>query len=80
MYPTYDVDQSYHQGNNIIFHVALWVGQYLDIALSVVQLTTTEVPGPVVRLRHHTCSAIATVDTSQLTHPYRALQVACQRL
>ena len=27
---TYDVDQSYRQGN--IFHIALWVGQYLDIA------------------------------------------------
>ena len=23
-----------------------------------------------VRLRHHTCSAIATVDANQLTHPY----------
>ena len=28
---TYDVDQSYRQGN--IFHIALWLGQYLDIAL-----------------------------------------------
>ena len=32
LYPTYDVDQSYCQGN--IFHIiALWLGQYLDIAL-----------------------------------------------
>ena len=31
LYPTYDVDQSYHQGN--IFDIALWLGQYLDIAL-----------------------------------------------
>ena len=31
LYPTYDVDQSYREGN--IFHIALWLGQYLDIAL-----------------------------------------------
>ena len=30
-YHTYNVDQSYRQGN--IFHIALWLGQYLDIAL-----------------------------------------------
>ena len=31
LYPTYDIDQSYHQGN--IFDTAMWLGQYLDIAL-----------------------------------------------
>ena len=31
LYPTYDVDQSYRQGN--ILHIAMWLGQYLDITL-----------------------------------------------
>ena len=31
MYPTYDVDQSYRQGS--ILDIALWLGQYHDIAL-----------------------------------------------
>ena len=31
LYPTYDLDQSYCQGN--ILHIALWIGQYHDIAL-----------------------------------------------
>ena len=31
LYPTYDVDQSYCQGN--IFHITLCLGQYLDITL-----------------------------------------------
>lgn len=33
---TYDVDQGYRQGN--ICDTALWLGQYHDIALHVVQL------------------------------------------
>ena len=31
LYLTYDIDQSYRQGN--IFDIALWLGQYLDITL-----------------------------------------------
>ena len=31
LYPTYDVDQRYRQGN--ICDIALWLGQYHDIAL-----------------------------------------------
>ena len=31
LYPTYDVDQSYRQGS--ILDIALWLGQYHDIAL-----------------------------------------------
>ena len=31
LYPTYDVDQSYRQGN--ICDIALWLGQYHDISL-----------------------------------------------
>ena len=54
LYPTYDVHQSYHQGN--IFHMALWLGQYLDIACGVL-------PALVVIVRHHTSSAIAPVYT-----------------
>ena len=30
LYPTYDVDQSYRQGS--ILDIALWLGQYHDIA------------------------------------------------
>ena len=31
LYPTYDIDQSYRQGS--ILDIALWLGQYHDIAL-----------------------------------------------
>ena len=31
LYPTYDIDQRYRQGN--ICDIALWLGQYHDIAL-----------------------------------------------
>ena len=33
-------DQSYHQGN--LFNITLWLRQYLDITLCMVQLTTTD--------------------------------------
>ena len=65
LYPTYDVDQTYRQGN--ILDIALWLRQYHDIALWYSWLLL--VPGPVVRLRNHTCNAITTVGYKPVNTP-----------
>ena len=74
--PTYDVDQSYRQGNICHTHtVVRWLGQYIYIYCPVVQLTTTgswpsgqtqttdRQPDP-----YCYCNIVA---TNQLTHPYK---------
>ena len=79
MYPTYDVDQRYRQGNIILYNydIALWLGQYHDIALWYSQLL--QVPGPVVKLRHHTCICYYCGDTNQLRWWVSKNHCMCER-